>query len=322
MAVTFTDNSYVGSVFEDFLVAMVSANRTVQEGHVHVESGINKKLFIPSLDVTGNIIQPWQNSVPTESGTTVLTERSITPTDLMIYTKFTPNEFRDYWDFSQPSSSTALIFTELPEVFRNAMQNYIIRKSAFSVAQTLWLGDAVTSPAPSYPLNLFSGWIYRALNDSAVIDISGATTLTALNVEDELDSVYQSVPDSIVFNPSLKMFVSIKTGKLMQAASNAISGKGTTFLQVNGLNDMSYNGVSVIALAEVPDDIILCTIADTSEDSNLWFGVTNASDANAGFNDFRIDRVDNSGEIWFIKSSMGIGTEIVRPSEVVLYDGR
>ena len=319
MSVTFTNNSYVGGVFEEFLVRAISENKTLQDGHAHLVSGINKKLFLPRLRVSGNILQNFTNGTPSASGDVALTERTLTPNKNMLYTTFIPNDFRDYWDFSQPPSSVSLVYTELPQAFRTAMETELVRESNFDIAQSLWAGDIVTSPSPAYPLDRFNGWLYRASQDADVIDISGATTLTSSNIEDKLEEVYQLIPDAILMKETLKMFVSIKTGKLVQAAANAISGKGPIFLQTNGLGEISYNGVKIVPLAEIPNDVIFATHSGTGTDSNLWAGVTNSAE---DIEPFRIDRVANNSETWFIKAGVAMDTAIINGDECVFYDGR
>lgn len=305
-------------VWDNWLTQLISPNKTIANGHGYVRVGINEKIYIPKIDATGNLLQDFTNGAPSGSGTIGLTETELTPEKSLLYLEMTPNDFRSYWRFSSPDAFESLVFTELPENFRRAMEEVIVRRTNFSIAQCLWAGDSATSPAPSYPLGRFTGWLTKAVNNADVIDISGASGLTAGNVLEKLQEVYEAIPDAVLMSPNIKMFVSVKTGKLIQKASNDIAGKGTTFLTVNGLDDISFDGVKVVVLPEFPDDVIFSTHSSADESSNLWAGATNAETVEP----FRYDRVAPNQEIWFVKGAFAMDTAIINGNECVLYDAR
>ena len=303
-------------IWDGWLTKLISPNGTIMGGHAHLKNGIHEKLYIPVIDATGTLLQDFTNGAPSASGTIALTEKELTPEKSMIYMEMTPNNFRTYWRFSEPSAFESLVYTELPQNFRTAMEDVIVKRTNFTIAQNLWSGDSVTSPAPAFAR--FTGWLYKASQDSDVVDISGAVTLTTGNVLEKMEEVYQAQPDVLTANPNTKFFVSVTTGKLIQNASNAISGKGTTFLTVNGLDDITYQGQKVVILPEFPNDVIFSTHSSSGEDSNLWVGSTNAESVEP----FRYDRVANNQEIWFVKGAFAMDTAIINGEECVLYDAR
>lgn len=313
-SVTFTDNSFVGEVAEQLIIDCISPNKTVDGGHIYLQTGINKKLFLPRIRLTGDIIQTY-TPTPSTSGTFDLTERELPVNRLQTYLEFHPNEFRDYWTEFAPSFQQLLTQTTLPTQVLNPMTDLMVRSVSRDIAKAIWQGDLGASPTPSYPNNFFVGIIAHLEAESGTIDVPSPVTLTAANVEDEMFKVYDLIPDACLDLPDMKMFVSTKTAKLLQAAATAISGKGPTFLQVNGLDDITFYGIPVIRLNEFPDDTIVAAESGAMESSNFHFGATSYENHSV----FRIGRVQENSELYFMKMIYAAGTEVAKPEEVVLY---
>lgn len=313
---TFTDNSFVGLAADYFIVKAVSENKTVMDGHIYVQSGINEKLYMPRLRTSGNLLQAgWSGGIPSTQGGFDVTERVLDPQEIELYTEYNPNQFRAFWSEFAPSPGQPIVDTELLQFVRLQMVEEILKQTSFDVAKAIWQGDKGTSPTPSYPNNLFVGLISRALADSGVIDVSGATTLTSSNIGTELDKLYQVIPDAIVDHPDLKIFVSITTGKLYQEYLTNISGKGETEGTQRRLDQLLFRGIPVVPLAEMKDNVMFCTYSSNSRQSNLHLGVT----AEANHTIVQSARVQANSELHFFKMMFKADTQIANGDEVVLY---
>ena len=313
-SVTFTDNSFVGEVAEQLIIDCISPNKTVDGGHIYLQTGINKKLYLPRVQLNGEIIQHY-TPTPTEQGEFDFTERELPVEYLQTYLVFHPNEFRDYWTEFAPSFQQLLTQTTLPTQVLNPLTDLMVRSTSRDIAKAIWQGNKGASPTPSYPNNLFVGIIPKLESEAGTINVPSPVALTAANVEDEMFKVYDLIPDQCLDLPDMKFFVSTKTAKLLQAAATAISGKGPTFLQVNGLDDISFYGIPVIRLNEFPNDTIVAAESGAIESSNFHFGATNYENHSI----FRIDRVQTNSELYFMKMIYAAGTEVSKPEEVVLY---
>lgn len=313
----FTDNSFVGTAADYFITLAVSGNKTVQDGHIHLQSGINEKLFMPRLRTSGNLLQAGWTAEPTTQGGFDVTERTLDPQEIMLYTEYNPDQFRAFWQEFAPSPDQLAVDTELLESVRVAMVEELLKQTATNTAVAIWQGDKGASPAPAYPKTLFVGLIPRALADTDVVDVSGATTLTSANIITELDKVYNDIPDAIVQHPNLKIFVSNKTGKLYQQALVAISGKGDVPSTSARLGEQDYYGIPVVPLAEMQDDVMFCTHASADRDSNIHLGVT----AERNHAEVKSDRKNANSDLFFFKMKFKADTQIANGEEVVLYYG-
>lgn len=314
---TFTDNSFVGIAPDYFITLAVSGNKTVQDGHIYLQSGINKALYMPRLRVSGNLMQVGWTAEPTAQGGFDITERVLTPEKIMVYTEYNPDQFRDFWQEFAPSPDQLAVDTELLESVRVAMVEELLKDVSTDIAQCIWQGDKGASPAPSYPNDMFVGLISRALADAAVVDVSGATALTAGNVIDEMEKLYNDIPDSIIQHPNLKVFVSNKTGKLYQQALVDISGKGPVPSTSARLGEQDLYGIPVVPLAEMQDDVMFCTYASNDRTSNIHLGVI--SERNHA--EVKSDRKNANSDLFFFKMKFAADTQIANGEEVVLYYG-
>lgn len=313
-SVTFTDNSFVGNASERFILDCISENRTVQEGHIYVKTGFNKKLYMPRLQTSGNVIQTYSAS-PSTSGGFTITERELPLTRLQVYVEFHPNIFRDFWEQYAPSFNQLLTQSQLPPQVLADMTSQLVKQSSFDIATAIWQGDTDASPTASYPNDFFNGIIAHLEDESGTIDVSGAATITSANVIEKLGDTYEAIPNKVIRKPDMKIFVSTLTARLMQSALEDISGKGPTFLTVNGIDDMNFRGIKVVALDEFPDDTMVACESGATETSNLRFGATNIDNHDV----VRIDRVALNSELYFMKMIFAAGTEVAKPDECVLY---
>ncbi len=282
MAITFAQNTYAGEAAEEFIVKAVSGNSTVNNGHIYIQSGVNKTFTQPRLRKNGNFIQPYATGAPSAQGGFTIQERALTPTELMVYTEFNPMAFRAFWEPFQPSPTQQLLFTELTPNVQRDLINLLLEYTQFDMAQCIWTGDTVTT-GTAYPNTLFDGLLTKALSDpdglDTVIDVtpSGVGAFTSSNIEGYLKLVYQGMPKPLVMRPDMKIFCSITTAQEIQEAANDISGKGPTFLQAPALDAMTYNGKRIVPLEEFPDNVLFAAESNATVRSNLHMAVTDLS---------------------------------------------
>lgn len=306
MALTITDTTYAGEAAGEFIVKALTGNETVDGGHIHVEGGIKKKFTIPRLSVDG-IVQDYA-AEPVSSGTITVDGATITPNRFMLYVEFNPKDFHDHWFANQLQGN--LLDEALPQTMESALIQEYMKYFNNYMNKAIWQSRTTNTDTFKY----WNGLIYNALADSTVIDTASATTITAGNVEAQLqlveDKIRDSVPD-LLFDENLKIFTSYKTANLWEQAQYAGTYKGLNNTE-KGL--MKFHGRTIVPIKGMPDNTMLAAKGSTGRDSNLWMGINDFADATV-----KVMKKNAYGDLWFIKMEFEADVQIGFGSEVVLY---
>lgn len=306
MALTISDVTYAGEAAGEFIVKALTGNETVDGGHIHVESGIKKKFTIPRLSVDG-IIQDYA-AEPVNSGTITVDGATITPNRFMLYVEFNPKDFHDHWFANQLSGN--LLDERLPQTIESALIQEYMKYFNNYMNKAIWQSRTTNTDTFKY----WNGLIYNALADSTVIDTASATTITAANVEAQLqlveDKIRDSVPD-LLYDENLKIFTSYKTANLWEQAQYAGTYKG---LNNTEKGVMKFHGRTIVPIKGMPDNTMFAAKGSTGRDSNLWLGINDFADATV-----QVGKKNNYGDLWFIKMLFEADVQIGFGSETVLY---
>ena len=306
MAFDVTTN-FNGDVVQEIALLAAIQNQAVMDGHIFVSDDIRKQRSLPRMTMD-QIIQD-RKDVPDSLGTFTSTERTLVPTDFMVYVEFNPNDFRDTWDFTQ--STNPFVFAELsPEVMRAVLEEVLMGTNGISpyMGKNIWQGDT----AGSAPDDKFDGIQKTAQGDADVVDVTG-TTLSAANIIAEIEKVWDATPVIVRDNPGFKIIVSSETIDFYYDALIALTNKGPA---PNQLTDMNYKGRPLIGLFGMPDDVMFATIATADRDSNIWLGLGWQED----FNQLQIEKLQANSELWFVKMLMSADTQIKFGEHFVLYE--
>ena len=341
--VNFLQNGYSGEVLEDLLTYTVQGNDTVREGLIHIKTGIQHRYTLPAIKL-GNIIQ---DNVPTpqpihgakgDDGTNEyqFTERHLEPSDFMVYLEFNPRDYEKYWRFAQPEGN--LVFRELDPKIQATMLRLLMDKKNEYIGNAIWTsargGETVakiTAPEGCTKIGAnkekyFDGVIKRILDnvnssDAEVVAggqciISGTTELTdGAAVEAALYAMWRKCPKQIRKKTSLTFVVGWDA---WDAYDQYISDKQVKYSENTEVNRYRFKGKRIAALNDWPDGVIVGTICSLGTDSNLYAGCNLADD----YECLQVDKVQASGELYFIKMLMKADTQIAWGQLVTLLDCR
>lgn len=313
MALSITTNN-VGEVWENFIQYMVTGNELVDGGHINVISGINTDLFMPRVNVTGEI---WQTAAatPTTSGTLVYDERTLDPQPYMLYLEFNPQDFRTIWKEYAPSFEQLLYDTTMPPELEREFLDALLRRHFEDMGEAIIQGDIISSPVGSYPNGFFNGILTRFQNDAGVVDVAGAS-ITVGNVEAAMKSTYDAVPVAVSKSQDFKLLCSETTARLYEDAQIAKTQKGEN-VTADPAVMRRYKGKEIVGLVGCPDDFIMGCIATDNANSNIHLGVTNVSNHNS----VKIERLQANSELYFMQMRMKADTQIGVGEECALYTG-
>jgi len=306
MALSITDTTYAGEAAGQFIVKALTGNETVQGGHIYVKEDIKKTFTIPRVSVDG-IIQDY-SAEPTPSGTITVSGKALNPQKFQLFVTFNPLDFNDHWFATQMEGG--LLDERLPQTLESAIIQEYQKYFDNYMNKAIWQSRTTNTDTYKY----WNGIIYNAIADSDVIDTASATTITAANVESQLqlveDKIRDSVPD-LLYDNDLKIFVSYKTANLWEQAQFAGSYKGMNNTE-RGI--LKFHGRPVVPIKGMPDNTMFAAKGSAGQESNLWLGVNSYDDATV-----KIGKLSNFGDMYFIRMTFQADVQIGFGSECVLY---
>jgi len=211
-----TDNTtYAGKDATDFYSAALLAGPS--KDTFRVIPGVKSKIKLPKYDV-GNLIKDsgcsWS---PSGEGTLSQKAFEVCDKDFQLELCVTTFEANFLGEFLRPGSNTGEV---APEVFTSYMLNEVKKKISADLEVAVWQGSGTSA---SYPQNICDGLQMKMLADSDVIDVT-ATAATAANIINSMNAVYNAIPQTIINNPDLVIYVPTQIYKLyQQAIANASS---------------------------------------------------------------------------------------------------
>lgn len=333
--------NYTGEVLEDLLTYTAQENETYKEGLIHIKSGIQKRYTLPSVQL-GKIIQDHKPTPDGSVGEYTFSERYLEPEDFMIYLRFNPRDFEQYYRPFQPKGN--LVFRELsPEVQATMIRLLMDQKSEY-INHAIWCSAKPSEKAKvkatgddsslgkteiggedaAGAMKYFNGAIMRMLmNASAAADTedakSGKITVagsgvfaTGEAVEKELYKMWQATEPKVRKKAGTVILMDYKT---WDAYNEYLTQKTFKFTDNRTENEHRFQGKRIIPLTALPDNTILIGNFSTGVDSNLWMGLDYANDEDV----LLIDKLQNDSELYFMKVLMKMDVNIVRPAEITAH---
>jgi hypothetical protein len=304
-------STYAGEAASGYIAAALLSARTLDNKLVTIMPNVKYKSVIQKLDVSG-ITQDASCDFVT-SGSVALSEQVLTPKELQVNLELCKQEFVDSWEALQLGYSA---FDEIPKNFNDFLVSYVGGKVAEATEQSIWQGNAATNgqfggfqTALSASIAAGGAGAVLAAKSGSII-ISGS--VTAANVLSVMDSVVNTIPDTVYGKEDLLIYVPTNVAKAYQ---QALSGNG---LAVNGWNNQmnvgekpfNFNGIEIVLCPGMSASKIVA-----AQKSNLFFGTGLLSD----YNEVRVldmANIDGSQNYRIIMrytagTQFGIGSDIV-----------
>jgi hypothetical protein len=310
-------STYAGEAASGYIAAALLSARTLDNKLVTIMPNVKFKSVIQKLDVSG-IVQDASCDFVT-SGSVSISEQVLTPKELQVNLELCKQEFVDSWEALQLGFSA---FDEIPKNFNDFLISYVGGKVAEATEISIWQGSASTN-------GQFGGF-QSALSASIAAGGAGAVlparttggtsaiisgSVTPSNVVSKLDSVYQTIPNTVFGKQDLLLYVSTNVAKAYQSA---LAGGGASGQGANGFNNqlnvgekpMNFQGIEIVLVPGLGDSKIIA-----AQKSNLFFGTGLLSD----YNEVRVldmANIDGSQNYRVIMrytagTQFGIGQDIV-----------
>jgi hypothetical protein len=217
----------------------------------------------------------------TTAGTASLTERILEPKELQVNLELCKQEFVDSWEALQLGFSA---FDTIPANFNDYLISYVGGFVAQATEQSIWAGTAATNGQFGGFQTAFSASI-AAGGSTAVLPARSAGSgsaiisgsVTSANVLSKLDSVVQTIPDTVYGKEDVLLYVSTNVGKAYQQAlaGGAVGANGWNNTMNVGEKPFNFNGIEIVLCPGLSDNKIVA-----AQKSNLFFGTGLLSDHN------------------------------------------
>jgi len=302
--------TYAGEAASGYIAAALLSARTLDNKLVTIMPNVKFKSVIQKLDVSG-IVQDASCDFVT-SGSVAISERILQPKELQVNLQLCKQEFVDSWEALQLGFSA---FDDIPKNFNDFLISYVGGKVAEATETAIWQGTTANGSFPGFQTALSAsiaaggaGAVLAARSGSTII--SGSVTAT--NVLSVMDSVVNTIPDTVYGKEDLLIYVGTGVAKAYQQAlaGGAVGANGWNNQLNVGEKPFNFNGIEIVLCPGLGANKIVA-----AQKSNLFFGTGLLSD----YNEVRVldmANIDGSQNYRIVMrytagTQFGIGQDIV-----------
>jgi len=267
--------TYAGEAASGYIAAALLSANTLDKKLVTIMPNVKYKSVIQKLDVSG-IVQDASCDFTT-SGSVSISERILEPKELQVNLQLCKQEFVDSWEALQLGFSA---FDEIPKNFNDFLISYVGGKVAEATEQNIWQGSNTNGQFAGFQ-SILSASIAAGGATAVLAAKSGSTVIsgsvTSANVLDKLNSVVNTIPDTVYGKPDVLLYVSTDVAKAYQQAlaGGAIGANGWNNQLNVGEKPFNFNGIEIVWCPGMSASKIVA-----AQKSNLFFGTGLMSDYN------------------------------------------
>ena len=270
-------STYAGEFAGQYIAAALLSAKTLDNKYVTIHPNVKYKEVIQKIDVA-NIVTNASCDFTT-SGSVALSERILEPKELQVNLELCKQQFVDSWEALQLGYSA---FDTIPASFNDYLISYVGGQVAQATEISIWQGNSATNgqfggfqTELSASVAASTGVLpARASGGSSAI-ISGS--VTSANVLSVLNSVVDTIPDTVYGKEDLLLYVPTNVAKAyQQALAGGAQGANGYNNQLNvGEKPMNFNGIEIVLCPGMSASKIVA-----AQKSNLHFGTGLLSDYN------------------------------------------
>lgn len=268
-------STYAGEFAGQYIAAALLSARTLDNKLITIHPNVKFKEVLQKVAVDG-IVQDASCDFVT-SGSVVLSERILEPKELQVNLQLCKQEFVDSWEALQLGYSA---FDSIPANFNDFLISYVGGKVAEATEQSIWQGANVNGQFLGFE-TAFSASIAAGGSTAVLAAKSGSIVIsgsvTSANVLDKLNSVVNTIPDTVYGKEDVLLYVSTNVAKAYQQAlaGGAIGANGWNNQMNVGEKPFNFNGIEIVLCPGMSSSKIVA-----AQKSNLFFGTGLLSDHN------------------------------------------
>jgi hypothetical protein len=304
-------STYAGEFAGQYIAAALLSAKTLDNKYVTIHPNVKYKEVIQKIAVDG-IVQDASCDFVT-SGSVALTEAILQPKELQVNLQLCKQQFVESWEALQLGYSA---FDEIPKNFNDYLISYVGGIVAQATEISIWQGSTSTNGqfggfGPALSASVAAGGATAVLAaKSGSIVISGS--INSGNVLNKLDSIVNTIPDTVYGKEDLLLYVPTNVAKAYQQAlaGGAVGANGWNNQLNVGEKPFNFNGIEIVLCPGMAASTVVA-----AQKSNLHFGTGLLSD----YNEVRVldmANIDGSQNYRVIMrytggTTFGIGQDIV-----------
>ena len=255
-------STYAGEFAGKYVSAMLLSGNTISNGLIEVKPNIKFKEVLKRLEIDGIVADASCDFADTS--TLTLTERIIQPKELQVNLELCKTPFASDWEAASMGFSA---HDNLPKTFSDYFIGQLSAKISAKTEVDIWSGTAGAGS--------FDGITTLLAADAAHTGAKKITgeAITAANVVAELGSVIDEIPEQLLQDEGLFVYVA---NNIFRAYKRALATVGGSLDGNNqDINVSMFDGIKVVAVNGLPSNNMVASIKD-----NLYFGTGLLSDYN------------------------------------------
>jgi hypothetical protein len=268
-------STYAGEFAGQYIAAALLSAKTLDNKYVTIHPNVKYKEVIQKIAVDG-IVQDASCDFVT-SGSVTLTEAVLTPKELQVNLQLCKQNFVQSWEALQLGYSA---FDTIPKNFNDYLISYVGGIVAQATEQAIWQGTNTNGQFLGFQSQLSAS--IAAGGATAVLPAKSGSVIisgsvTAANVLSVLDSVVNTIPDTVYGKEDLVIYVSTNVGKAYQQAlaGGAVGANGWNNQMNVGDKPFNFNGIEILLCPGMSSNKIVA-----AQKSNMHFGTGLLSDYN------------------------------------------
>jgi hypothetical protein len=308
---TIANSTYSGEAASGFIAAALLSAKTLDNGYVTIMPNVKYKSVIQKVSVD-NIISDASCDFQANASASIA-ERILEPKELQVNLQLCKDEFVQSWEAISLGYSA---FDEIPKSFTDYLVSYVGGKVAEATELSIWGGATATNGEFGGFETILSASVIAGTG--VIAATSGSTvisgSITSANVLDKLNSIVDSIPDTVYGKEDLLLYVPTNVAKAYQQAlaGGAIGANGWNNQLNVGEKPFNFNGIEIVHCPGMTASKVVA-----AQKSNLFFGTGLLSD----YNQVKVlDMADLDGSQNFrIIMRYTAGTQVGVLGDVVFY---
>jgi hypothetical protein len=270
-------STYAGEFAGQYIAAALLSARTLDNKLIEIHPNVKYKEVIQKIDVA-NIVNDASCDFTT-SGSVALSERILQPKELQVNLELCKQQFLDSWEALQLGYSA---FDTIPASFNDYLISYVGGQVAQATETSIWQGVNATNgqfggfqTQLSASVAASTGVLPARTSGGSSAIISGS--VTSANVLSILNSVVDTIPDTVYGKEDVLIYVPTNVAKAyQQALAGGAQGANGYNNQLNvGEKPMNFNGIELALCPGLASSAVVA-----AQKSNLFFGTGLTSDYN------------------------------------------
>ena len=263
-------STYAGEFAGKYVSAMLLSGNTIANGLIEVKPNIKFKEVLKRLEIDGIVADASCDFADTS--TLTLTERIIQPKELQVNLELCKTPFASDWEAASMGFSA---HDNLPKTFSDYFIGQLSAKISAKTEVDIWSGTAGTGS--------FDGITTLLAADAAHTGAKKITgeAITAENVVIELGSVIDAIPEQLLQDEGLFVYVANNVYRSYKRSLGGFQSGGQGANGVNGLGNnqdidvQMFDGIKIVPVNGLSSNKMIASVKD-----NLYFGTGLLSDYN------------------------------------------